>query len=243
MMKHLKRNGIFAVLIGVLLLFTVGCGQSEKHSSLSKKRNNPQVKFVLTVATVGDVTEDGLNEAKEIIKNRLETRGVKRGNVRVQNGELVVSFDRAKNQSEDEVRRLIEKITDCKTVCFCRGEDNPIDNPESIILQGSQDIASASASLDDYGNYAVQLKLTGEGKTKFSTATAEMVGQQISIWLGDGETAKMYSAPMVNERIDGGIASITGDFDAESAEDLANVINGGSLPFPMYLKDGTLEIN
>ncbi|MBR5866162.1 MAG: protein translocase subunit SecD, partial [Alistipes sp.] len=42
----------------------------------------------------------------------------------------------------------------------------------------------------------------------------------------------VFSAPNVNDRIDGGHSSITGGFTAQEAEDLANVLNSGKVPAP-----------
>ena len=51
----------------------------------------------------------------------------------------------------------------------------------------------------------------------------------ISIWMDD----TMISAPTVNDPITDGQASITGSFTAEAAQDLADKINSGALPFAL----------
>ncbi|MCQ2450062.1 MAG: protein translocase subunit SecD, partial [Clostridia bacterium] len=191
-----------------------------------------------------NITDADMEAAQNIIEKRLNDRKITDHEVYIDNAQhqVIVRFPWTAGESDFDAQAMVDKLSASAIVYFCKNEDNPMEKADSIILQGSRDVASASAGVDNDGNYAVQLKLTGEGKTKFSTATAEMVGQQISIWLGDGETAKMYSAPKVNERIDNGVASITGNFDAESAEDLANTINGGSLPFALQSDGGKLQI-
>jgi len=65
-----------------------------------------------------------------------------------------------------------------------------------------------------------------EGRAKFARATADNVGRQLAIVLDDVVT----SAPMIRVRIPSGEATITGAFDARSANDLAIVLRAGALP-------------
>ena len=77
----------------------------------------------------------------------------------------------------------------------------------------------------------VALKLTDEGAKKFADATARLYQEQgrISIWMDD----TYISAPTVNAVISDGNATISGNFDADSAKKLADQINSGALPFKL----------
>ena len=55
-----------------------------------------------------------------------------------------------------------------------------------------------------------------------------MIKKFIAIVLDD----IVYSAPRVNDRIDGGNSSISGSFSPEEAKDLANILKAGKLPAP-----------
>jgi preprotein translocase subunit SecD len=46
---------------------------------------------------------------------------------------------------------------------------------------------------------------------------------------------KVYSAPVIQEKISGGAARITGNFTAETARDLAIVLRAGALPAPVNI--------
>jgi preprotein translocase subunit SecD len=46
---------------------------------------------------------------------------------------------------------------------------------------------------------------------------------------------RVYSAPVIQERIGGGRASITGNFDLKEARDLAIVLRAGALPAPVEI--------
>lgn len=66
----------------------------------------------------------------------------------------------------------------------------------------------------------ISLRFNTEGARLFSDITRENVGQQLAIVL-DGE---LYSAPVIQEPIPGGEASISGDFTIKEAYGLANVL-------------------
>jgi len=52
----------------------------------------------------------------------------------------------------------------------------------------------------------------------------------------------VYSAPVIQERIAGGRAQITGRFDTKEASDLAIVLRAGALPAPVkILRRGRLD--
>ena len=76
--------------------------------------------------------------------------------------------------------------------------------------------------------HVVALNLTDTGAEKFAQATSDYLNDQISIWMDD----VMISAPVVNDIITGGEATITG-VDAEEATTLARQINAGALPFQL----------
>lgn len=92
------------------------------------------------------------------------------------------------------------------------------------IMDGSAVVSAEMGYLD--GQPVVQFTLNDEGAAAFATATAENVGSTISIEL-DGE---VISAPTVNQAITGGQGYIEGNFTAESAQQLAMLIQSGALP-------------
>ncbi|RLB66257.1 MAG: protein translocase subunit SecD, partial [Deltaproteobacteria bacterium] len=61
--------------------------------------------------------------------------------------------------------------------------------------------------------------------------TAENVKRRLAIVLDN----HVYSAPVIQERISGGKAQITGHFDAKEARDLAIVLRAGALPAPIRI--------
>ncbi len=86
---------------------------------------------------------------------------------------------------------------------------------------GGDGVQDASARVDEYGRYNIQLSFNDAGKRQFADVTTANVGRQLAIIL-DG---KLSSAPNINEPITGGNASISGSFTQREALDLANVLN------------------
>jgi SecD/SecF fusion protein len=101
---------------------------------------------------------------------------------------------------------------------------------------GGKDILKASTGFDSQnGDITVDLQMTSEGADKWSKMTAENVGKFIAITMDD----VVYSAPRVNQAINGGNTQISGNFSVEEAKDLAGLLNGGALPAPCVIKEQT----
>jgi preprotein translocase subunit SecD len=84
--------------------------------------------------------------------------------------------------------------------------------------------------------WEVALRFDEEGGNKFAALTQAVAGtgRSLGIFLDDN----LISAPVVGVEfaktgITGGAAVITGNFDIETATDLAVQLRGGSLPFPV----------
>ncbi|MEK7173881.1 MAG: protein translocase subunit SecD [Patescibacteria group bacterium] len=77
----------------------------------------------------------------------------------------------------------------------------------------------------------VTLSFDEEGSALFEQLTEQYIGKQIAIYL-DGFP---ISAPVVQQKITGGQAQITGNFTREEARDLVRRLNSGALPVPITL--------
>ena len=77
----------------------------------------------------------------------------------------------------------------------------------------------------------VELILSSSGARLFERITGENVKRRLAIILDN----RVYSAPVIQERIGGGRASITGSFDMKDARDLAIVLRAGALPAPVEI--------
>lgn len=77
----------------------------------------------------------------------------------------------------------------------------------------------------------VSIEFDEEGSQLFETITESNIGKTIAIYL-DGQ---ILSAPVVNEPILGGRATITGQFTPQEAKTLVGRLNSGALPIPVEL--------
>jgi protein-export membrane protein SecD len=104
---------------------------------------------------------------------------------------------------------------------------------EPEMTGGSIATAEARVGLDQTnpGAWGVSVSMTPRGRSDFSVVTANNVNRQLAIVL-DG---KVNSAPVIRERITGGDASITGNFDIQTSKDLSIVLRAGALPAPVHI--------
>ena len=80
---------------------------------------------------------------------------------------------------------------------------------------------------------SVELILNGAGARLFEQITAANVKRRLAIVLDNS----VYSAPVIQERIGGGRASITGNFTIQEARDLSIVLRAGALPAPVEIAE------
>lgn len=89
-----------------------------------------------------------------------------------------------------------------------------------------KDLTGAGTTFDQFGKAAVSLRFSSEGGKLFEEATGANIDKQIAIVL-DGV---VISAPVVQQRIAGGEAQITGRFSTAEANRLAIMLRAGALP-------------
>ncbi len=91
---------------------------------------------------------------------------------------------------------------------------------------------TAGVSLDPTTNLPiVQIAFDEEGGRLFQELTKRNVGKRIAIFVG----GDMVSSPTVQQEIVGGTAIITGSKDVAEAQKLAQDLNTGAIPAPIYL--------
>ncbi len=101
-----------------------------------------------------------------------------------------------------------------------------------VVLSG-KDLINAQMNPDSLGRMGVSLEFNSEGARLFEEATARMIGKQLAIVLDN----VVISAPVVQDRIAGGHAQITGRFTAEEAGRLAIMLKAGALPVAVEIAE------
>lgn len=77
----------------------------------------------------------------------------------------------------------------------------------------------------------VAIDFDKKGGRLFARITGENVQKRLAIVLDN----KVYSAPVIQDKITGGAARITGNYTMETAHDLAIVLRAGALPAPVKI--------
>jgi len=99
------------------------------------------------------------------------------------------------------------------------------------LLSGAY-LTDARVQIDSqYNEPYVGIDFNRKGARIFERITAANVKKRLAIVLDN----KVYSAPVIQEKISGGSARITGNFSTEDARDLAIVLRAGALPAPVNI--------
>ena len=245
------KNVISFLLVVVLIalfawvaLDDVKIGNIEVPSTFDKEKGIKQgldlvggsiIVFEPDVKDLDTVTSEDMDVAESIIRARLDAAGYNEAPISRQ-GDTGI---RIEIPNIDDPQEAVEMIGTTAKLEFLDADGN-------VIMDGSKDYISGAKSMygpisETSGNiYYVQLSFEKEGQTKFKDAT------QKAISAGEGKNfisialdGAIQMSPRVDEVIDSDSCVITGDYDAESAQKVANLINSGQLPFS--LKDSELR--
>ena len=93
-------------------------------------------------------------------------------------------------------------------------------------------IVDARPDLDEYNRNIVTMAMNGSGAQKWQRLTADAAAQTPKRSVAVVLDNYVYSYPQVQNEIAGGRTQITGDFSAEEASDLANILRAGKLDAP-----------
>ena len=207
------------------------------------KENN----FSLNFSNYGLVLlkNSSLDQAIEIVRRRVDELGtnepniVKRGNDRI-----LVELPGLDNPSR--IKNLLGKTANLSFQFVSKNKeetfgnekmyyDNDNSNYEIIskrIIINGENLLDAKPSMNNQTNETVVVfNLDRVGTKRFAKATSTNVGRQLAIILDD----KIISAPTISEAIVGGSGQITGNFNFQSATDLALLLRSGALPAPMNI--------
>ncbi len=151
-----------------------------------------------------------------------------------------IQFVNAQERWREEVARLSNASADL--VARSRNTAGsivaPAEEPGTFYLLGSvllsgKDLVNAEVAPDSLGRMGVSLEFNSEGARLFENATARLVGKQLAIVLDN----VVISAPVVQDRIAGGRAQITGRFTADEAGRLAIMLKAGALPVAVEIAE------
>jgi len=102
-----------------------------------------------------------------------------------------------------------------------------IDGSDKARLEGG-DVQDAGQDYDDKNRPAIKMLMTKQGERIWGDMTTKNVNRPIAIVLDN----LVYSAPNVINPITNGSSEISGNFNVQEAQDLANILKSGKLPAP-----------
>ena len=184
-----------------------------------------------------EATDEEMAAAEQIIKVRMVSQNITDYEIYTDydKDRIIVRFPWKEDETDFDPETAIAELGATAVLTFREGyetDENGLPSgvtADTIILEG-KDVEEATPAMTSDNQVVVSLKLTDEGAEKFAEATTRLAGTgYISIWMDD----TMISAPMVEDAITTGEASISGGFDAASAKELADKINAGALPFQL----------
>ena len=196
------------------------------------------------------ITSDDLDAAKVIIETRLVNQNINDYEVFVDLGanNIIVRFPWQADDNSFDPEQAVKEIGATAMLSFRMGYSGDLEDGQTyedleLVLQG-KDVANSFVTMDNSNtstttSYAVSLQLNDSGKEAFKEATKRAMDEdkRISIWMDD----EQISAPTVNAVISDGSASISGGFNGDDgyteAKKLSDLINGGSLPFKLEIKN------
>jgi len=196
----------------------------------------------ITKVVSGDI-DSAMGALRDVIERRVNIFGV---------SEPLVQIERSGIVGGGEHRLIVELpgVTDLNEAVKAIGEtpllefrlaeqDGTSTTTVAYVATGLTGQFVERAQLDfatgSHASYAneplIILNFNSEGATRFREITTDHVGEVLGIFL-DGA---LISAPVIQEPIPNGVATISGNFTPESAKELVKNLNFGALPVPIEL--------
>jgi SecD/SecF fusion protein len=219
-----RKRFLTFILIAVILLVSVG---TTSPSLLKQIRLGLDLKggfeilYEASPIEVGkEVTSDSLKETARSLEKRANANNVAEPEVTTE-GKNRIRVRIAGVTNQEEVRELLKKPAE---LTF-RGPDGTKELVGSDFVEGGAEIGFSNTNQP-----VIHIKLKEAGK--FKEVTEKLLGKTLSIYLDEEE----LSAPVVQEVLSSGTATITGSYSYEEAKMLKDTINLGALPLKLTEK-------
>jgi preprotein translocase subunit SecD len=213
----------------------------------------------LTKEESDQVEKLAVDQALETIRNRIDQFGVAEPDIRRQGEKRMLiqlpgikDTDRAKDligrtallefklvdDTQDVTAAVQGNVPAGREVLYRIDEDAESGKISKIpfllkrrtLLTGAS-LTNARVDFDQFNIPFVSINFDKKGARVFERVTGENVNKRLAIVLDD----TVASAPVIQEKIAGGQARITGNFTLEEAKDLAIVLRAGALPAPVNI--------
>ncbi|MCP4022767.1 MAG: protein translocase subunit SecD [Desulfobacteraceae bacterium] len=230
-----------------------------KVSPATQKDDEMAIILKLPDEEIQAIKKMATDQALETIRNRIDEFGVSEPDIRVQGGNRILlqlpgikDPERAKKLIGKTAQLTFQLVDDNGDVNAAINGAVPVGveilyedkvDPNSgnsvkvpylikkrVLLDGSL-LTDARVEFDQFQQAQVGIEFNRKGGKIFEKITGENIKKRLAIVLDKS----VYSAPVIQDRIAGGRAVISGNFTAEDAKDLAIALRAGSLPAPVHI--------
>ncbi|ARU63708.1 protein translocase subunit SecD [Tumebacillus avium] len=164
------------------------------------------------------VTDEGVISTIKAIERRIDKEGVSEPNIQKE-GANRIRVQLAGVFDQSEAKKLLVQTAQLRFLA-----------PDgTTVLATGKDLKPNAKYVSDQNTGAPQVAVEFKDPDKFKKITEDYLGQPVAIEL-DG---KIITAPTIQVVIYDGKAVINGQEDVKEATELANLLNAGSLPFPL----------
>ena len=190
-----------------------------------------------------EIKSSALDQSLEIVRRRIDEVGTKDPTI-IRRGNDRILIELPGLDDPNRIKNLLGKTANLtfrfvvnesedfgSELLFFEGETEQLKVGKRVVLSG-ENLTNAKPSFDNRNNETiVSFTLDRLGSKKFGRATSNNVGKRLAIILDN----KIISAPTIREPILGGNGQISGNFDFQSATDLALLLRSGALPAPLNI--------
>ncbi|PHV71642.1 protein translocase subunit SecD [Sporanaerobium hydrogeniformans] len=165
-------------------------------------------------------TAEEMSAARLMIQKRLDAKGYTEAEVSQEGNKRI----RVDIPGVDDPQKAIEEIGAAGLLRFVDMQGNEIVTGKNV-QKATPQAYNGNAGTE----IVVSVEMDSEGTKLFSDFTKDHIGEQIFILLDE----TFLSAPTIQAHIQDGKGQISGSFTIESAQELADGINAGALPFAL----------
>ena len=235
-------------------------GMMQELSSSALDKGIWKVALVLDSRQADQIKKNAIDQALETIRNRIDQFGVSEPEITLQGiDRILIQLPGIKDPQRainligqtallefklvDEEGNFDEalkgNVPEGDIILYQRSVDPKTGGVKKIpyllkekTLMTGEVLKDARVALDSqFHEPYVSLEFDDIGAKLFEQITGANVKRRLAIILDES----VYSAPVIQERIAGGRAQITGRFDTKEASDLAIVLRAGALPAPVKI--------
>ena len=233
----------------------------EEFKDITIAKNGMIYEMIMSEKLIEETKLNAINQAVDTIRNRLNMFGLAEPTVAKQGEDkILVEVPGIKTaQDEQRIRSLIAKAAHLQMMAVDEDRASRVDTMSEAeakqfgdvilpdvanenqkyllysipILDGSM-LVDAKVGYDKQNNQPlISFKLNGQGAKIFGDFSGKSVGKRMAVVLDD----KVYSAPVIRERIGGGSGQISGNFTPQEAHDVAIALRSGALLAPVQVEE------